>query len=130
MAAEYVADTMEARAGQWAGVNRNRTRGGQPLSAVGKAQRMDTLRSFFSDLIEWEWIHARFDPKRVLSLPLAIRAQIGPNPRIIDDVAWAKLMPVGLTLNAEDPQWDSAPRRLVRLGIGTRTTQLRWCTRS
>jgi hypothetical protein len=83
MAAEYVADTMTATMGQWAGVNRNRTRWGQPLSAVGKAQRMDTLRSFFSDLIEWEWIH-RFDPKRVLSLPLSIRAQIGPNPRIID----------------------------------------------
>ncbi len=52
MAAEYVADTMQARIGQWAGVNRNRTRWGQPLSAVGKAQRMDTLRSFFTDLIE------------------------------------------------------------------------------
>jgi len=51
MAAEYVADTMSATMGQWAGVNRNRTRWGQPLSAVGKAQRMDTLRSFFSDLI-------------------------------------------------------------------------------
>jgi integrase len=102
MAAEYVADTMTATMGQWAGANRNRTRWGQPLSAVGKAQRMDSLRSFFGDLIEWEWIHAHFDPKRVLSLPLSIRAQIGPNPRIIDDVAWAKLMAAGVTLNAED----------------------------
>jgi integrase len=102
MAAEYVGDTMTATMGQWAGVNRNRTRWGQPLSAVGKAQRMDTLRSFFGDLIEWEWIHAGFDPKSVLSLPLSIRAQMGPNPRIIDDVAWAKLMAAGLALDAED----------------------------
>jgi integrase len=102
MAAEYVADTLQATIGQWAGVNRNRTRWGQPLSAVGKAQRMDALRSFFIDLIEWEWIKARFDPRQVLSLPLSIRAQIGPNPRIIDEVAWAKLMAAGLTLNMED----------------------------
>jgi integrase len=63
---------------------------------------VDALRSFFGDLIEWEWIKARFDPRQVLSLPLSIRAQMGPNPRIIDDVAWAKLMAAGLTLNAED----------------------------
>src|ERR687885_2433139 len=50
MAAEYVADTLQATIGQWAGVNRNRTRWGQPLSAVRKAQRMDALRSFFIDL--------------------------------------------------------------------------------
>jgi hypothetical protein len=46
MAAEYVADTMTATMGQWAVVHSNRTRWGQPLSAVGIAQRMDTLRSF------------------------------------------------------------------------------------
>lgn len=31
-----------------------------------------------------------------------MRAQIGPNPRIIDEVSWAKLMAAGLTLNSED----------------------------
>jgi hypothetical protein len=102
MAAEYVADTLAAVHGQWAPNNRNRYRWGQPLSARGKAQRMDCLRGFFCDLIEWEWIKARFDPRRVLSLPLSIRAQIAPNPRIIDEVAWAKLMAAGLTLNVED----------------------------
>jgi len=38
MAAEYVGDTMRATMGQYAGVNRDRTRWGQPLSALGKAQ--------------------------------------------------------------------------------------------
>jgi len=38
----------------------------------------------------------------VLSLPLSVRAQLGPNPRIIDEVAWAKLMAAGITLNVED----------------------------
>lgn len=38
----------------------------------------------------------------MLSLPLSVRAGLGPDPRIIDDVSWAKLMAAGLTLNAED----------------------------
>ncbi|MFD6725760.1 hypothetical protein, partial [Streptomyces sp. NPDC060131] len=32
MAAEYVADTMQATVGQWAGHNRNRSRFGQPIA--------------------------------------------------------------------------------------------------
>jgi hypothetical protein len=80
MAAEYVADTVTAVHGQWAPNNRNRSRWGQPLSAAGKAQRMDSIRGFFCDLIEWEWIKPRFGPRRVLSLPLSVRAQMGPNP--------------------------------------------------
>ncbi|MGW2151604.1 tyrosine-type recombinase/integrase [Nonomuraea bangladeshensis] len=102
MAAEYVADTLQATVGQWAGHNRNQVRFGEPISAGGMANRIDSLRSFFCDLIEWEWIKPRFDPRRVLSLPLSRRAQLGPNPRIIDDVVWAKLMAAGLTLNTED----------------------------
>ncbi|WP_247704226.1 tyrosine-type recombinase/integrase [Streptomyces sp. RK76] len=102
IAAEYVADTMQATVGQWAGHNRNRSRFGQPISAAGRAMRIDSIRGFFCDLIEWEWIKPRFDPRRVMSMPLSLRAQMGPNPRIIDDASWAKLMAAGLTLNAED----------------------------
>jgi len=128
MAAEYVADTMEARAGQWAGVNRNRKRWGNPLSAVGKAQRMDTPRSFFGDLIEWEWTEARSTPRQVLSLPLPIRSQRGPNPRIIDDVAWAKLMAAGLTLNGEDLSGYGTPAAR-RLGHRNTYYPSRWSER-
>ncbi|HUR09167.1 MAG TPA: hypothetical protein VM347_41965 [Nonomuraea sp.] len=52
MAAEYVADTLQATVGQWAGHNRNQVRYGQPISASGMANRIDSLRSFFCDLIE------------------------------------------------------------------------------
>ncbi|BET45050.1 hypothetical protein RGQ21_00320 [Kitasatospora aureofaciens] len=52
--------------------------------------------------MEWEWIKPRFDPRRVMSMPLSLRAQMGPNSRIIDDASWAKIMAAGLTLNAED----------------------------
>ncbi|MGV9976546.1 tyrosine-type recombinase/integrase [Micromonospora wenchangensis] len=102
MAAEYVADTMTAVVGQWAGHNTNRTNFGKRLGASGVANRIDALRGFFCDLIEWEWIKPRFDPRRVLSSPVSVRAKLGPNPRIIDDAAWAKLMAAGLTLNVED----------------------------
>jgi len=102
IAAEYVADTMHAVNGQWGGGNRNRTDFGRALGPSGKANRIDSIRGFFCDLIEYEWIRARFDPRRVLSLPLSVRAHLGPNPRIIEDAAWAKLMAAGLTLTAED----------------------------
>ncbi len=102
MAAEYVADTMTAVVGQWAGHNTNKTNFGKKLGASGMANRLDSLRGFFCDLIEWEWITPRFDPRRVLSSPVSVRAALGPNPRIIDDAAWAKLMAAGLTLNVED----------------------------
>jgi integrase len=111
LAAEYVADTMQATVGQWASHPGTKTRLGQPLTAAGKANRLDGLRSFFCDLIEWEWITPRFDPRRVLSLPGPLRAQLEPNPRIIDDAAWAKLMAAGLTLTDADLTPDMAPAR-------------------
>ncbi|QOV41243.1 tyrosine-type recombinase/integrase [Streptomyces ferrugineus] len=110
IAAEYIADTMTAVRGQWAGHNRNRTGWGEPLGASGKAGRVDTIRSFFCDLIEWEWITPRFDPRRVLALPLSVRAGRDPDPRIIDDAAWAKLMAAGLTLTAEGLRAYGTPR--------------------
>lgn len=102
IAAEYVADTLNATHGQWAGCNRDTRRTGQSLSAVGKVQRIDGVRAFFLDLIEWEWITPRFDPRKALAGPLSVRAQLGPNPRIIDDASWAKLMAAGLTVEATD----------------------------
>ncbi|KMO74276.1 tyrosine-type recombinase/integrase [Mycolicibacterium obuense] len=102
IAAEYVADTLNAVHGQWAGCNRDTRKTGQPLSAKGKVQRVDDLRAFFLDLIDWEWITPRFDPRKVLTGPLSVRAQLGPNPRIIDDASWAKLMAAGLTVEATD----------------------------
>ncbi|MCX4615666.1 tyrosine-type recombinase/integrase [Streptomyces mirabilis] len=110
IAAEYIADAVIAVRGQWAGHNRNRTGWGEPLSASGKAGRVDTIRSFFCDLIEWEWITPRFDPRRVLALPLSVRAGRDPDPRIIDDAAWAKLMAAGLTLTCDDLRAYGTPR--------------------
>jgi integrase len=75
---------------------------GQPLSPRTKAGYIVVLRTFFHDCQEWEWIARRFDPARSLSTPPSILALIGPNPRVIADESWAKLLWAGLNLEAQD----------------------------
>jgi len=47
-------------------------------------------------------IPRRFDPIRSFMTPKSVLAKIGPNPRIISDDVWAKLVWAGLNLTAED----------------------------
>jgi integrase len=75
---------------------------GGPLSARAKASLIWSLRRFFVDLQEWEWIEPRFNPRRAFQAPRSITALIGPKPRVIADDVWAKLMWAGLNLTAED----------------------------
>jgi hypothetical protein len=112
IAASYVADTVAGVKGQWAaGTNTNKRGWGDPMTAAAIGNRLDAIRAFFLDLMDWEWIPATFDPRRVLATPKPVRAQLIFNPRIIDDASWAKLMAAGLTLNIEDlagygpPHW-------------------------
>ncbi|MCA1697749.1 MAG: hypothetical protein LC790_02130, partial [Actinobacteria bacterium] len=79
-----------------------RRRSGGPLGANSKAQHIGVLRTFFVDLQEWEWIERRFDPRRVLRVPRSVSALIGPDPRVIADDVWAKLLWAGLNLTAKD----------------------------
>jgi integrase len=75
---------------------------GHPLSARTKAGYIVAVRTFFHDCQEWEWIPGRFDPVRALATPPSIRALIGPNPRVIADDIWAKLLWAGLNLETQD----------------------------
>jgi integrase len=75
---------------------------GRPLSARTKAGYIDAVRTFFHDCQEWEWIPGRFDPVRAFATPRTIRALIGPNPRVIADDIWAKLLWAGLNLETGD----------------------------
>ena len=79
-----------------------RRHAGRELSPRTKAAHVWALRRFFTDLHEWEWIERRFDPRRAFALPRSVRALIGPNPRVIADEVWAKLMWAGLNLTADD----------------------------
>jgi integrase len=83
---------------------------GQPLSAAGKAGQITAVRTFFRDCQEWEWLPRRFDPQRTLATPRSIAAMLGPNPRVIADDVWAKLLWAGLNLTADDlPATKSGP---------------------
>lgn len=82
--------------------NYMRAKSGGALGANSKAQHINTLRSFFIDLQEWELIERRFDPRRVLVVPRSVNALIGPDPRVIADDVWAKLLWAGLNLTATD----------------------------
>ncbi|MGC2172725.1 MAG: tyrosine-type recombinase/integrase, partial [Candidatus Sulfotelmatobacter sp.] len=103
LAAEAVAVTCQWRAGDWctfAPVHvKNR---GHALKPSTYAGRISALRVFFRDLQEWELIPRRFDPIRSFETPKSVLAKIGPNPRIIADDVWAKLVWAGLNLTAED----------------------------
>ena len=91
---------------------------GQPLSACTKSSYIGTVRCFFRDCQEWEWMPCRFDPSRALATPASIRALTGPNPRVIADALWAKLLWAGLNLDTPDLPANSSgqfyPIELVR----------------
>ncbi|MEQ4719640.1 tyrosine-type recombinase/integrase [Nonomuraea sp. B19D2] len=91
---------------------------GKPLEASSKEGQLAALRRFFTDCQEWEWLRRRFDPQRALATPRSIAALLGPNPRVIADEIWAKLLWAGLNLDQEDlPQTGSGhfyPIELVR----------------
>jgi hypothetical protein len=72
---------------------------GKPLEAPSKAGQITALRTFFRDCQEWEWLPRRFDPLRALAIPRSITARLGPDPRVIADEVWAKLLWAGLNLD-------------------------------
>ena len=86
---------------------------GKPLGPATKAARLSILRTFFRDLQDWELIPRRLDPQRSFMTPKSLLAQIGPNPRVIADDVWAKLVWAGLNfsvlsvslLNSSMPSW-------------------------
>lgn len=105
LAAAWVATVDRLKVGELAkssNANGMRARYGEFLSPRSKASLIGAVRLFFCDLQEWEWIERRFDPRRALGIPRSIAALIGPDPRVIADEVWAKLMWAGLNLGQDD----------------------------
>jgi integrase len=102
LAAECVAMVSRMRSGDWTEATKSVRNLGQPLAANTKAASLSIVRRFFRDLQEWEAIPRRFDPLRTFATPKTIVAQIGPNPRVIADDLWAKLLWAGLNFTADD----------------------------
>jgi integrase len=103
LCAAYVAAVERMRVGEH--VQRAKgleARLGQPLAARSKEAYLGALRQFFRDCQEWGWFPRRFDPSRALATPRSIKALIGPNPRVIADEIWAKLLWAGLNFEPAD----------------------------
>ena len=112
LAAAYVAAVARATAGQWGHTNNvDSALVGKPLAARTKESYLTAVRVFFRDLQEWGWIPRRFYPRRDLATPRAVRALVGPDPRVIADPVWAKLLWAGLNVTSDDLR---APRSGVR----------------
>lgn len=75
---------------------------GQPLSPRSINTYLGSMRQFFRDCQEWDWISRGFDPQRTFATPRSIKSLIGPKPRTISDDIWAKLMWAGLNLSHND----------------------------
>ena len=103
LAAACVAMVCEMKCGEW--VERqdccNRPVG-KLLAPTTRSTRLSALRTFFRDLQDWGLIARRFDPHRCFTAPRTLRALIQPNPRVIADDVWAKLLWAGLNLTLDD----------------------------
>jgi integrase len=103
LCAAYVAAVDRMQVGDYAQRREPiRERLGTPLSPRSKEAYLGALRQFFRDMQEWGWIPQRFDPTRALATPRAVKALIGPVPRVIADDVWAKLLWAGLHLEPRD----------------------------
>ena len=78
------------------------TDAGAPLAAASKYQYLGAIRMFLRDCQEWGWCTRHFDPARTLATPRSVNALIGPNPRVIANEVWAKLLWAGLNLEESD----------------------------
>lgn len=106
LAAEYVATIDQMKVGDFAIPEYHaqlKGRKGAPLSARTKAQQLAVMRAFFRDMQEEPHaIPRRFDPVRAFATPRPIRNQLGPNPRDLDPLLWAKLVHAALNLTEGD----------------------------
>ncbi|MDP9352562.1 MAG: site-specific integrase [Chloroflexota bacterium] len=104
LAAAFVAAVDRLSVGDWSVADQSRRLAtfGQPLQPRTKAGYLAAARAFFRDCQEWGWIPVRFDPGRSLRTPRTVRALIGPDPRVIDDALWPKIVHAALNLGEED----------------------------
>jgi hypothetical protein len=79
----------------------------RPLAPSSKFAHIQAMRCFFLDLMTWEWMTLRFDPRRTFQCPRTVAALRSPKPRIIAEDVWAKLLWAGLNLKQEDLPYSS-----------------------
>ena len=102
LAVEYRAACCQMKVGDYTVRKVKLRRRGKPLAPGAISSELVAARTFFWDCQEWGWIDRKFDPGRSLALPRSINTLIGPNPRVISDDVWARLVWAGLHLEQSD----------------------------
>jgi len=129
LAAEFVAAVCRMKIGEWCDPGQRQNPGarrlGQPLRPNSQARLLKSLRVFLRDCQEWGWIQMRINAFRALRTPRAVQNLIGPDPRVVDKEAWAKLLWAAMNLQGEDlPQ---ANGRLMYPLEMVRAVAVVWC---
>jgi len=107
LAIEFVAAVNNMKVGEWAnpslrGSKIPPARLGQPLRPHAKSRLIASIRTFFRDCQEWEWIPRQFNPARAFRIPKSLRSLLAPDPRVIDKDMWAKILWAAMNLQVED----------------------------
>jgi integrase len=103
MAMAFVIHIRERKIGDYSTDNaRLGTLVGKPLKLSTQHNAIGVMRAFFRDCDTWEWAKLSFDPLRYFKIPYREVYAKTPNPRIIADDLWAKLLWAGLNLQPED----------------------------
>ncbi len=106
LAAEYVAAVDQMKVGDFSTPEYDaqlKSKRGTPLTARTKDLQLAVMRAFFRDIQEEpHGVPRRFDPVRVFRTPRTIRNQIGPDPRDLDPLLWAKLVHAAFHLTEAD----------------------------
>jgi site-specific recombinase XerC len=147
LAVDFIAAVDQLKVGDWRSPNTDpgvfNSLIGKPLMPRTKASVLSITRVFFMDLqnvphrvgsAEARVIPARFNPQRALRTPRSMARLIGPDPRVIDDKFWLKLLYAADTLEPSDlrqSQTDMYPFELVHAVVvvwclaGLRTDEIR-----
>lgn len=101
LAAEYVAASGRLRVGEFVD-DRSRSYPDRLLSISSRLGHLSALRCFFTDLLLWELVPHRFNPRQAFRSPRSLSLLRSPNPRTIAEDVWAKLLWAGLNLEPAD----------------------------
>ncbi len=88
LALEFAAAVDRLTVGAWAHRSLPAHIVSKPMKPKAKVHHFSSMRIFFRDLQEWEWIPRRFDPFRCFATPRSIKVLVGPDPRVIADDVW------------------------------------------
>jgi integrase len=129
LAIELVAAVNQMKVGEWSSQEHRShiaaSRMGQPLRPRAKTRILQSMRVFLRDCQEWQWIEVRLNPDRALRTPRSIGSLAGPDPRIVEKKAWAKVLWAAMNLEEDDlPK----PRGQLRYPVELiRAVAVVWC---